>query len=226
MSTFIHFLKKNILIILIALILGNIYYLFNTNEKTDRYVATLKIKTSSLVYDRLNDLMNEIIISTKKDKNTATLNYQSYRNEQYYIFEVFIESPDSAKIMQTAPLISEMIKTDTIIKMYYFEKLLALSKIIDAQTNYQKITDSLINKGKYNDEVKNDLRYKRLIMELNTFNINLSKTNLLREFEIYPFSAKNIKYEKSSGLKDWIKINIVLFILAVFGSIIYRQLKN
>jgi len=49
---------------------------------------------------------------------------------------------------------------------------------------------------------------------------------MLREFEIYPFSGKNIVFEKSSRLKEWIKINIVLFILAIFGTIIYRQLKS
>jgi len=226
MNTLVNFFKQNIVILLVILILGNAYYFVNTKENTSRYVGTLKIKTSSLVYDRLNDLMNEIISSNNQKSNSPTINYKSYRNEQYYIFEIFIESADSSKILQTAPLISETIKTDTIIKMYYFEKLSALSKIIDAQQKFNTSTDSLITKGKFSADIKNDLEYKKLFMELNTFNINLAKTNLLREFEIYPFSGKNIVFEKSSRLKEWIKINIVLFILAIFGTIIYRQLKS
>jgi hypothetical protein len=142
MNTLINFFKQNIVILLVILILGNVYYFVNTKENNNRYVGTLKIKTSSLVYDRLNDLMNEIISSNSRDKNSPAINYKSYRNEQYYIFEIFIESPDSSKILQTAPLISETIKTDTIIKMYYFEKLSALSKIIDAQQKFNNSTDS------------------------------------------------------------------------------------
>jgi len=226
MNTLINFFKQNIIILLVILILGNVYYFVNTKENKSRYVGTLKIKTSSLVYDRLNDLMTGIISSNDHNKNAPTINYKSYRNEQYYIFEIFIESPDSVKILETTPLIGETIKTDTIIKMYYFEKLSVLSKIIDAQKKFSDSTNTLINSGKYSAEVNNDLEYKKLFMELNTFNINMAKTNLLREFEIYPFSAKNIVFEKSSQLKEWIKINIVLFILAIFGTIIYRQLKN
>ena len=207
------------------MIIGNCYYFFNRTTENDYYRGSVKFRTKSTVYDRMGTLLEDFTTQLQKKNPGAKLMYRSYRNEENYMFEVFIDSKDSSQVYQLAPEIMAMVKSDSIIRMHYYEKLDNISAIIKSQQEFLKISDKVVAEN-LSAEVNYDVEYKKRTTLINIFNLTNMKVGLYKDFEIYPFNSDNVMFVHSSPWKEILKINIILFVLGVFAIVIVRQFKN
>lgn len=207
------------------MITGNCYYFLNTTTENDYYRGSVKFRAKSTVYDRMGTLLENFTTQLQKKNPGAKLMYRSYRNEENYIFEVFIDSKDSNRVYQLAPEIMAMVKSDSIIRMQYYEKLDNINAIIKSQQEFLRISDRVLSENS-SAEVHYDVEYKTRTTLLNIFNLTNMKANLYKDFEIYPFSTDNITFIHNSPWKQLIKINIILLVLGIFAIVIVRQFKN
>jgi hypothetical protein len=221
----IAFFKKNFLILFIIIIAGNIYYFKSQNVERNFYRGICKFRTKSLVYDRMNTLLEQIINQFNSSDSKSKFLFRSYRNEDNYIFEFSAESPDSLVVLKVFPEVIQKVKSDSLIRLHYFDKLDRISKAIDSQREFLKITETL-EKEKMSPELKYDAEFKKRSTEINILNLTTNYANIIREFEIIPFNTADVVYIHNSFIRELIKINFVLVVIGIFVIVIYRQFKN
>jgi hypothetical protein len=217
------FLKKNLVIIIIVIIAGNILYLVNDNSITGKYYSgSVKIRSNSFYYDRLHLVLGNLI-SSVEPTDTLKLDYRSYHSEDHYVFEVNISSPSKERVVMYAGIIRERINSDTMISNYFYQRFNKISGLI----NQNKKAIEILNQ-EYADEknINGELEFRKTALMLNDFNLESHSLNIKREFDIYPFSESDITIIESSALERLLKINLVFLVLGIFISISIRELKN
>jgi len=217
------FLKKNLVIILIVMVGGNILYLLNDNSITGKYYnGSVKIRSNSFYYDRLHLVLGNLVTSVEPS-DTLKLDYRSYHSEDHYVFEVNISSPSKERVIRYAGIISERISSDTMISNYFYQRFNKIAGLI----NQNRKAIEILNQ-EYSDKknIDGELEFRKTALMLNEFNLESHSLNIKREFDIYPFSASDITVIESSAFDRLLKINLVFFVLGIFISISIRELKN
>ncbi|MEZ5069051.1 MAG: hypothetical protein R2847_11465 [Bacteroidia bacterium] len=72
--------------------------LFKSQNDSDYYRGTVKIRTKAMAYDRLNTILSSYTSQNNQTNPQVKESYRSYRNEDNYIYEVHAESALTAML--------------------------------------------------------------------------------------------------------------------------------
>lgn len=217
--------KKQLWIILLVIVGGNVYYYLNHKNDSDYYRGTVKIRTKAMAYDRLNTILSLYTSQNNQTNPQVKESYRSYRNEDNYIYEVYAESADSNAVAKSCPKIIDMVMNDSIIRMHYYQRISKINSLLQNQKDFLKISDSLKAAG-VNEELKYQIEFQSREAELNIFTLNYQKINVYKDFEISPFNSESVVFIKEGGKSKLIKINLILLILGIFAAIVIHQFRN
>ncbi len=217
--------KKQLWIILLVIVGGNVYYYLNHKNDSDYYRGTVKIRTKAMAYDRLNTILSLYTSQNNQTNPQVKESYRSYRNEDNYIYEVYAESADSNAVAKSCPKIIDMVMNDSIIRMHYYQRISEINSLLQNQKDFLKISDSLKAAG-VNEELKYQIEFQSREAELNIFTLNYQKINVYKDFEISPFNSESVVFIKEGGKSKLIKINLILLILGIFAAIVIHQFRN
>lgn len=217
--------KKQLWIILLVIVGGNVYYYLNHKNDSDYYRGTVKIRTKAMAYDRLNTILSLYTSQNNQTNPQVKESYRSYRNEDNYIYEVYAESADSNAVAKSCPKIIDMVMNDSIIRMHYYQRISEINSLLKNQKDFLKISDSLKATG-VNEELKYQIEFQSREAELNIFTLNYQKINVYKDFEISPFNSESVVFIKEGGKSKLIKVNLILLILGIFAAIVIHQFRN
>ncbi len=217
--------KKQLWIILLVIIGGNVYYYLNHKNDSDYYRGTVKIRTKAMAYDRLNTILSLYTSQNNQTNPQVKESYRSYRNEDNYIYEVYAESADSNAVAKSCPQIIDMVMNDSIIRMHYYQRISEINNLLQNQKDFLKISDSL-KAADVNEEMKYQIEFQSREAELNIFTLNYQKINVYKDFEISPFNSESVVFIKEGGKSKFIKVNLILLVLGIFAAIVIHQFRN
>lgn len=217
--------KKQLWIILLVIIGGNVYYYLNHKNDSDYYRGTVKIRTKAMAYDRLNTILSSYTSQNNQTNPQVKESYRSYRNEDNYIYEVYAESADSNAVAKSCPIIIDMVMNDSIIRMHYYQRISAINSLLQNQEEFLKLSDSLKSVG-VNEELRYEIEFQSRQSELNIFTLNYQKINVYKDFEISPFNSESVVFIKEGGKSKLIKVNLILMVLGIFAAIVIHQFRN
>ena len=228
----INFLRRNLLLILFMVIIGNLLvYLSDRNEKP-HYESAIKIHTRGIYYDHLRDLTNFLTdtsfyrnrekLGLTQDENNSlhSIISQSYRNEDLYVYELKLIFLDTNNWQGVKRKVYDYLENKTELKDIFFkrkENILSLNRQLTIAESNINFNDSSAGKEQMLKSI--DLRTKR---NLNAYMNDM----LIREIEVLPLDHDGLHFVQKSKIKSQLRASIIFFIIALFACVVREQFRK
>jgi hypothetical protein len=215
------FFKRYFLIVLAAVVVGNILAWKNQKKKENFFESVIKVRARMDYYDlvrtRLEKIAGEIVKANPKVKSVPI---ESYRNENFYFLEMklrFADTSGAAAIVNDA---ISRIKADEEFQEKYFNLL----------SNYDRLMAECQEMIRSNiaDTATRDLAFKKILFDLKLY-VNAQaryKIDLEEKIQIYFPDAHEFTFvESAPSSRTYLSATVLFFIIGLFLAVVIDRFR-